>query len=72
MFGALGAAARGLSVALIDPHWKSGKIKRGDVYRAISTALGRTFHSAELTGIEEARKVYVVARDFLRARRLVP
>lgn len=35
--------------ALIDPIWKSGKLKRGQVYARLSKALGKTYHTGETT-----------------------
>jgi hypothetical protein len=52
---------------LIDPAWKSGKVKRGKLYAHISSELGREYHTGELRTIDEARNVYRIARDFLRA-----
>lgn len=57
--------------ALIDPSWKAGKIARNSIYRAISDALGYEYHTAEIRTIEEARKVYSVARNLLREKGLI-
>ena len=43
--------------AIIDPLWKSGRMKRGTVYSAMSNALGRQYHTADLRSIEEAKKM---------------
>ena len=48
--------------ALIDPVWKSGRVKRRALYKAISEAMGRGFHTANLRTVEEAREVYRVAK----------
>jgi len=53
---------------LIDAAWKSGKVKRRAIYGHLSTTLGREYHTGEIRSIEEARRVYAVARDFLRER----
>jgi Protein of unknown function (DUF3268). len=48
--------------ALLDPLWKSKKISRGEAYGYISgkMKLGRSYHTAEIRSIEEAREVYKV------------
>lgn len=51
---------------LIDPAWKSGRIKRKALYSAMNKALGYEYHTAEIKTIDEARNVYRVARDVLR------
>lgn len=51
---------------LIDPIWKSKRMKRGVLYAKISDALGYQYHTAEIKTIEEAREVYRVARDIVR------
>jgi len=58
--------ARILIHDLIDPAWKTGKVKRGKLYAHLSKSLGREYHTGELKTIEEARNVYRVAREFLR------
>lgn len=52
--------------ALIDPLWKSGKVKRKTIYAHLTDKLGRQYHTAELRTIDEARMIYVTARDFVR------
>ena len=45
--------------ALIDPMWKSKKIRRGDLYKELAACLGvEEYHTAEIKDIEFARKVY--------------
>ena len=58
--------ARMLIHALIDPVWKSKQIKRGKLYGALSSRLGYEYHTGEIKSMEEARRVYAVARDYLR------
>lgn len=53
--------------ALIDPAWKSKRIKRGKLYGYLSNALGREYHTGEIKTVEEARDVYRLAREFLRS-----
>ena len=50
--------------AILDPIWKSGRMKRGDLYRVISDALGYQFHTAELRTVEEARRVWMIVRKY--------
>ena len=49
---------------LLDPIWKSGKMKRKELYDKISKELGWEFHTAELRSIDEARKVYRVIQKY--------
>jgi hypothetical protein len=44
--------------AILDPLWKSGQRKRGEIYAKLHEALGHPYHTAELRTIEEARTVY--------------
>jgi len=45
--------------ALLDPLWKTGKIKRGKLYAQLVEALGmKHYHTGEIRTIEEARNVY--------------
>ena len=49
--------------AVLDPIWKTGKMKRGQTYAYVGERLGRTFHNGELRSLDEAREVYrIVAR----------
>ena len=41
--------------AILDPLWKSKKIKRGKAYAYISYRLGRTYHTAEIYSVEEGK-----------------
>jgi hypothetical protein len=48
---------------LIDPLWKSNKIKRGDLYRRMAEKLGvEEYHTAEIRGLEFARDAYRAGR----------
>lgn len=51
--------------ALIDPFWRSGKIKRGDIYSGITRLIGYQFHAAEIRTIEDARIIYKAATKVL-------
>ena len=51
---------------LIDPVWKSGKIKRRKLYKMISEELGiKQYHTGWTRSIEECRKVWVACRKVL-------
>ena len=44
---------------ILDPIWKSKRMKRGEVYRAIASHLGiDEYHTAEIRSVDDARKVY--------------
>lgn len=53
--------------SVIDPMWKrvppgsDRKKKRRQIYAALSSALGYSFHSAELRTVEEALRVHSIA-----------
>ena len=49
--------------SLLDPLWKSGNIKRGELYNMISKRLGFKYHSADIRSIPEARFVYRILLD---------
>ncbi|WP_409930189.1 zinc-finger-containing protein [Vibrio owensii] len=44
--------------ALMDPLWKSGKIKRGKLYAMLSNRIGKTYHTGEIRTLSDARLVY--------------
>lgn len=46
--------------ALLDPLWKTNKIKRGKAYAYIGKRLGKTYHNGELSNMEDARNVYQI------------
>ncbi len=48
--------------ALIDPLWKNKKISRGKLYKRISDEIGYQFHTAEIKSVEDARKIYSIAK----------
>lgn len=52
--------------ALIDPAWQSGKVERSKLYQYLSDKLGKSYHTADIRTIEEARNVYRLAREFIR------
>ena len=43
---------------LLDSVWKSGKIKRSEIYKRLSDELGWEYHTARLQSVGEARKAY--------------
>lgn len=55
-------AARIKLHALMDPLWKSGKIKRATLYKLISKQLGYTYHNGQTKTIEECLKVYEIVQ----------
>lgn len=48
---------------IIDPLWKSDKIKRGQIYAHIAKKLGYQYHTGELRSLEEARTVYKIVAE---------
>lgn len=44
--------------ALLDPLWRSGRIKRGQAYVYVSNRLGYDYHNGEIRSLEEAREIY--------------
>ena len=50
--------------ALIDPIWRSGKMKRRELYAAIGRDLGLEYHTADIRTMDEARAVYRTARKY--------
>jgi hypothetical protein len=46
---------------VVDALWRGGRFTRRDVYKTISEAIGRHYHSAEIRSIEEAREIYRIA-----------
>ena len=48
---------------LLDPIWKSGRMKRGKVYGLLSERLGYSYHTAEIRSVEEGRKVYSIVKS---------
>lgn len=44
--------------AILDPLWKSKRLKRTYLYKMISDHMGFGYHTGQIRTIEEARKVY--------------
>ena len=49
---------------ILDPIWESGRIRRKELYAAISASLGWKYHTAEIRSVEEANKVCKLAIAF--------
>lgn len=60
-------AARRKLHEMIDPLWKKKRLKRKDIYRALSVALGRKYHTADLRSYEEVDKVRTAIDDLWKA-----
>lgn len=48
--------------SIIDPLWRSGVVTRSWVYRNMSKAIGKDFHSGNIRSDEEAVTAYMAAR----------
>ncbi len=49
---------------ILDPLWKSGRMKRGRIYGKLAKVVGRDeYHTAEIRSVEEARTVYQAVRE---------
>jgi hypothetical protein len=55
-------AARQHIHAILDPIWKSRRMARATLYAMLSQRIGREYHTAEITTIEEARAIYRAVR----------
>lgn len=49
--------------ALLDPMWKSKRIKRGQAYAFVSNRLGYNYHNGEIRTLEEARTIYRIVGE---------
>lgn len=49
---------------LLDPIWKSGKMKRKEIYAKITDRIGWQYHTAKIRSIEEAREIYKIVREY--------
>jgi hypothetical protein len=43
--------------SIIDPLWRFGNLSRSAVYKAVSKAIGKQFHTAEIRSVKEAAEV---------------
>lgn len=48
---------------LLDPLWKSKKIKRGQAYAYVSHRLGYSYHNGQIRTIDEARTIYKIVGE---------
>lgn len=51
---------------LIDPFWKSGKMKRSQIYKKISDKLVWEYHTGNIRDIQEARKIYKICLEIVK------
>lgn len=49
--------------ALFDPIWKQKRMPRGKIYAIISERIGKQYHTGEIASLEEARRVYRIAKE---------
>lgn len=42
---------------IIDPLWKSGKMKRQEIYKKLSEFIGKEFHTAKIRTMDEANGI---------------
>lgn len=57
-------AARTHIHRILDPLWKSGRFKRGEVYEMIAKRTDvAEYHTAEIRTVEQAREVYRVVKE---------
>lgn len=47
---------------ILDPLWHTRRIPRGKAYAYISHRLGRTYHTAEIYSVEEAKQIYEIVK----------
>jgi len=50
---------------LIDPIWEKGKIKRSELYKRISNKINRKYHTANIRSVDEAREIYIIAKEII-------
>jgi hypothetical protein len=48
--------------AVLDPIWKSGKIKRNELYKQLSDFLGWKYHTANIKSMDQAKGVYLAVQ----------
>ncbi len=53
---------------LIDPLWKSRKIKRGTLYKILSEKLGREYHTGDVRSMEEVSLIFLQVSKLKRER----
>lgn len=48
---------------LLDPLWKSGQMRRKELYAKLTERLGWKYHTAAIRSVDEARTVYRLIRE---------
>lgn len=48
--------------AVLDPLWKSKRVSRGTIYGHMSRELGYEYHTGEIRSIEDARRIFLIAK----------
>lgn len=48
---------------ILDPLWKGKKIERGQAYLYVSNRIGRTYHTAEIYSVDEAKRIYEIVKE---------
>jgi hypothetical protein len=51
--------------SILDPIWKSGKMKRKDIYAMISKKIGRDFHTADIRTTKEALEIFTLLDPYI-------
>lgn len=51
---------------ILDPIWKSGVKKRGQVYAHMARELGYQYHTGEIRTMDEARRIWRIAADYYK------
>lgn len=51
---------------ILDPLWKSGRFRRGEIYQMISNRIGYQFHTAEILSVQQAREVYRIIQEIAK------
>lgn len=52
---------------VLDPLWKSGRIKRGVLYAKITERVGWKYHTSKIKSVDEARTVYLAVQEISKA-----
>jgi hypothetical protein len=55
--------ARSKIHTILDPLWKNGQIKRGNLYKKLSQKIGKEYHTAEVKSIEEVNNIIDVIQE---------
>ena len=58
-------AARSHVHAILDPIWKGGRMRRGQLYARISAKIGKPYHTGEIKSVFDARVVYRVLKSIV-------